>query len=309
MVRHGVRRVATAAASIAFLASASSFALGRNPAPRAPLVVLSLEFEKDLPLATFSVNGVPLRFILDTAASDCAIDEAAAARAGVRATETAWASGSGGMVRVSMVRGIRLTAPGLEIEPALSIITPLEGLRFKGPLGGILGRPLFDRYVVELDYPERVARVFEPAGFRPPAGAAAIPVFMTDGPTVRGRAKFPGLDAFEADFQVDTGSSHVLTFCQPFVDERRMLDAVPGLRPEHTTGLGGVSPDMVGTIESVGVAGFVLANPEVRFSTHASGSLATTKFQGNLGNGFLNRCVMVMDLPHARMFLRLSARS
>ena len=208
------------------------------------------------------------------------------------------------MVTVGLARGLRLSFTGLEIDLETAVLSSLHGLGFKKSIQGILGFPLYGKYVVEMDYPGRMVRIYSPNGYQAPATGQVIPLWITDGPTVRGRLKLLGQEPLEADFQLDTGSSHVLTVCKPFVDKHQMLKKVADLKTDRTFGLGGNSPDMVGRIESVTVGAYSIQNPEVRFSTHATGTLATERFSANLGNGFLNSYTVIFDMPHSRLILK-----
>ena len=207
------------------------------------------------------------------------------------------------MVAVKLARGVQLRQAGVEINLDYAAVTGLDHLRFKKAIHGIIGFPLFSKYIVEIDYRGSAVRIYSPKDYRPSSGGHVIRVWMTDGPTVRGRLKLPEQETLETDFQVDTGSSHVLTICKPFVDKHRMLDKVKDLRRGQTLGLGGASPDMVGRIDSVAVGPYSVHNPDVRFSTNSSGSLASNRFSANLGNGFLNRYTVIFDLPNLRLIL------
>ncbi len=269
----------------------------------APLEELPLRFEKTLPLVSLVVNGSPLTFILDTASVDVAIDTRAAAGHGIAADTDGISTGSGGNVAVKIAHRVRLKHGRVEVIPDYVVLTSLEPLRFTTPIDGIAGLPLFRKYVVEIDYGAAVARIYAAGDYRPPADGHVFRAWLTHGPTVRGRLKLPGNAPLDADFQLDTGSAHVLTICKPFVDRHRMLAKVKTLEPGGTLGLGGGSPDMVGRIDSVAVGPYSISNPEVRFSTHATGSFATTLFSANLGNGFLNRYTVTFDLPHSRVIV------
>ena len=88
-----------------------------------PLSKLPIEFEKDLPLTSIGVNGSSLLFILDSAAPSCVIDDEAAAQLGIKASQRALSSGSGGMVTVGLARGIRLSFTGLEIDLETAVLS------------------------------------------------------------------------------------------------------------------------------------------------------------------------------------------
>ncbi|HUL78778.1 MAG TPA: retropepsin-like aspartic protease [Vicinamibacteria bacterium] len=276
-----------------------------SPLPAAdPVAELPLEFEKNLPLATLRVKDTPLVFVLDSAAAGCVLDGEKAAEMGITATDSALNSGSGGTIAVGLAHGVRLRLGGLEVVPDYTVLTPLHGLGFRKAVQGILGFPLFGKYVVEIDYAARQARIFDPERHQPAPGTEAVPLWMADGPTVRGRLKLAGAEEIEADFQLDTGSSHVLTICKAFVDRHRMLERVPGLVLGETVGIGGASPDRVGRIASVAVGRFSIDAPEVRFATGEGGSFESHRFEANLGNGFLARHLVTFDIPHGRLLLR-----
>ena len=184
------------------------------------------------------------------------------------------------------------------------MLTGLEKLGFEKPVHGILGFPLFGKHVVEIDYANRRARIFDAATFQPAQDAEALKLWMTDGPTVRGRLNLTGREEMEADLQLDTGSSHVLSLCKPFVDRHHLLEKLPGLVDGVTQGIGGGSKDKVGRIARITLGSASMEQPEVRFLTQAGGTLATDRFAANLGNGFLSRHVVTFDIPHGRLFLR-----
>ncbi len=292
---------------VSFLGLAAFLALGvlaTEARAARPLAELPLELDKNLPLASILVNGTPVVFILDSAANGCVIDAKKAASIGIKATDSAMASGSGGMTTVELARGIRLGLGAVEIVPEFAVLTALDGLGFEKPVHGILGFPLFGKHVVEIDHAARRVRIFDSAEYQPAPEADALALWMTDGPTVRGRLRLAGGEEIEADIQLDTGSSHVLTVCKPFVDRHRLLEKVQGLVDGETRGIGGGSKDKVGRIAGIALGRATIEQPEVRFSTHAEGTLATERFGANLGNGFLSRHVVTFDVPHGRLFLR-----
>jgi hypothetical protein len=291
-----LERVVVFVAFVLFTAPASA---------REPVAELPLQFEKNLPLASVRINGAAVLVILDSAANGCVLDASTAAAIGIKPTDSAMTSGSGGMTRVSLARGgVRLALGGLEIVPKYAVLMGLENLHFQEPVRGVLGFPLFGKHVVEIDYANRRARVFDPETFEPAPGAGALKLWMTDGPTVRGRLNLTAGEEVEADLQLDTGSSHVLSLCQPFVERHRLLEKVPGLVDGQTQGIGGGSKDKVGRILRITVGRASIEGPEVRFITQGGGTLATDRFDANLGNGFLSRHVVTFDIPHGRVFLR-----
>lgn len=68
----------------------------------------------------------------------------------------------------------------------------MKSLGFKGTIDGILGFPLFGKFIVEIDYPGSRVRIFHPDSYRPSRLAAVLPLRMTTGPVVRGSIRVRG---------------------------------------------------------------------------------------------------------------------
>jgi hypothetical protein len=268
-------------------------------------VVLPMTLEKNLPLVRIGVNGVGmLTFILDSAADGCVLDGECAAALGLKPAETGWSSGSGGMQQVGILRSLRLDVGGVLIPVAIASTVNMKELLFQ-QAQGVLGFPLFGRYVVEIDYPGSRVRIFRPESYRPPHGAQVVPMRMTTGPVVQGSVRVRGRAPIEADMQLDTGSAHVVTFCTPFADRHRLLDAADEVAAGRTRGIGGDSPDMTGRIEEVRIGRFAVEKPLVRFSRQTTGSFGSEQhYSANIGGGFMKHCRVTFDIPHSRLVLQ-----
>jgi hypothetical protein len=272
--------------------------------PRPP-VVLPMRMEKNLPLVQVTVNGArSLTFILDSAAAGCVVDRERAAALGLTVSGEAWSSGSGGAQQVAALSGIHLNLGGIEIRPQLSYAFDMKSLGFKGGVDGILGFPLFGKFIVEIDYPGSRVRIFHPDSYRPSPRAAVLPLRMTTGPVVRGSIRVRGKGPIEADMQLDTGSAHILTVCSPFVDRHQLLDSADELVPGTTRGFGGTAADIAGRIEEVRIGPFAAKMPIVRFARQTTGSFGTERhYSANLGGEFMKAYKVIFDIPGSRLFL------
>ena len=276
----------------------ASLALASSP------VVLPMRMEKNLPLVDMKVNGTPLTFIVDSAAAGCVIDGERASSLGLKKTGNGLSSGSGGVQPVGLLSAVRLELGSIVIEPRQCVTFDMKSLRFTGTVDGILGHPLFESFVVEIDYPGSVLRIYRPDSFRPSPTAERLPLRMTIGPVVRGSVRVAGREPIEADMQLDTGSAHVVTLCTPFVDRHKLLDSATELLAGRTRGFGGASNDMTGRIEEVRVGRFVAEKPMVRFSRQTKGSLGSEQhYSANLGGAFLKDYKVTFDLPRSRLYL------
>ncbi|MDX2153165.1 MAG: retropepsin-like aspartic protease [Bryobacteraceae bacterium] len=264
-----------------------------------------MAMEKNLPLIEIQVDGgEKILFMLDSAAAGCVIDTARAAALGLAVQADGMSSGSGGTQKVGVRGAVRLTLGRIEVRPPQCVTFDIRALKFKGPVEGILGLPLFREYVVELDYPGSRVRLFPPRVFQPPARAQAIPIRMTIGPVVRGTISAGGGDPIETDMQLDTGSAQMLTFCTPFVDRHKLLDAARDTAEGRTLGLGGATADITGRIDEVRVGAAAVKDPLVRFARQSVGSFATERhYSANLGGEFFKRYRVTIDVSGGRLFL------
>ena len=268
-------------------------------------VAVPITMEKNLPLVQMKVNGGEvLTFIVDSAAAGCVIDQERASALGLATSDRGVSSGSGGTQTVVLLKPVVLEAGGVEVAPPRCYGFDMRSLKFTGRVDGIIGHPLFVRYVVELDYPGLSMRLFELGSYAAPAGAEVLPMRMTTGPVVRGTLRVAGKPAIGMDMQLDTGSAHVLTVVTPFVDRHKLLAAAGELVEGKTLGFGGAAADVVGRVEEVSVGRFAAAKPTVRFSRQTTGSFGSEKhYQGNLGGGFFKAHRVVFDFAAQKLVI------
>jgi hypothetical protein len=125
---------------------------------------------------------------------------------------------------------------------------------------------------------------------------------MTTGPVVRASIRVRGRPRIDLDIQLDTGSAHILTFCTPFVDRHRLLEAAADLKPGHTLGVGGGSDDFAGRIVEVRIGRFAAQNPLVRFARQAAGAFASERYySANLGGEFMKHYRIAFDFRGSRI--------
>lgn len=272
---------------------------------RAQVAEMPMQLEKNLPLAQVRLNGsAPLWFILDSAAAELVVDRGRAQELGLRIAGAAISSGSGGEQAVGLVEGVTADIGGVKIQPQRVLTFDLAALKFEHKVEGIIGSPLFGRYVVEIDYPGLKVRVWRREEYRVPAGAKVLTMRMTTGPVVRGTLKVKGKAPLEADVQLDTGSAHVLTVVTPFVDRNGLLEAAEELRPGQTLGFGGAAVDMVGRIEEVSVGPMVAERPEVRLSRMTEGAFGSERdYAANAGGELFKGYKVTFDIAGGRLMV------
>lgn len=98
---------------------------------------------------------------------------------------------------------------GFEIKNLRAVLSPLN---FTQTISGvrtdaIIGGDLFSRYVVELDYTNKVLRLYDPAAYREPQSGCKLPLSLYDRmyPLVRAQIMAKGGKWVDAVFLLDTG--------------------------------------------------------------------------------------------------------
>ncbi|HWW60507.1 MAG TPA: retropepsin-like aspartic protease, partial [Thermoanaerobaculia bacterium] len=118
-------------------------------------VVVPAEIANARVFVDCSVNGSkPLRFMLDTGASESVLNSDRAAELGWTLSGSNTAAVEGGEIESATVRGVTL-AVGDAVMPARDVVAvPLRGVEngMGRAIYGVIGGELFQRYVVTIDY-------------------------------------------------------------------------------------------------------------------------------------------------------------
>lgn len=167
------------------------------------------------------------------------------------------------------------------------------------PLGvrvdGILGAPLFARYIVELDYQVAVLRIWEPAEFEPPATAHALAIELGRDmlPHARVSLEPEGHRPVEARLLLDTGANLGVALTSTFVqwkpDSSADRPAVAG------QGVGGAVEWAAETTADVVWDGMRIPRVGVKFSARPLTNGTQTSRDGLLGGRVLRGFRVAFD--------------
>src|ERR1051326_3222168 len=169
-------------------------------------------------------------------------------------------------------------------------VIDLSGVPIPKWVHGLVGAEFFEAYVVELDPERATMRFFDPATFRKPHGAVAVPLedanhrfFMRVTIDVNGK------EHVERRVRIDTGSGDSVG------DEI----VRKGRRVRETTlgqGLGSDYKSVSGLVDAVHIGPFAVHNvwgPATRFPA--------------IGMEMLRRFTMTFDVPHRALYLHTNA--
>lgn len=241
------------------------------------------------------VNGTPVEAILDSGASASGLDRAFAAQLGVRGRGRFRINGLQGAAAGAWAQGVSLAVAGLSIpEPRVAVLDLSAFARvFQRPVEAVLGRDLFDRFVVEVDHVGKTLGLHPRQGFSPPAGARTVALtplrdLMTAPVAIEGG---PALQAV-----VDLGNDSPLIVSPGPARALRLLEG----RRISTVAMGGygeVSTGRVVTARRVGLGGVEFRDVPVQVAGRSIG------FEANLGLPILSRFHNWFDFGGRRLSL------
>jgi hypothetical protein len=159
-------------------------------------------------------------------------------------------------------------------------------------IDGILGRPIFDRFVVQVNYDKQILTLFEPSLYRP--SPADIPLSFTrvrDVPLVAA-----SLDGHAGLFGVDLGARSSILLNGWFAEDDHMESLFEGA-PEIVLGwgLGGAIHGKLGRAHEFDIASIKVESPIVRLSTQRSGLLSKKDTAGLIGADILRQFTLTFD--------------
>lgn len=173
---------------------------------------------------------------------------------------------------------------------------------------GVLGKPLFDRFVIDIDYAGRRIAFHEPGGYRYDGRGTTLPFRMAGGiPVVDARVAVAPRRSATARLAVDLGAATAITINKQFADSHRILPPPEALRATNECGVGGAAAgtSFEGLLHTVEIGPVTLRNPMTFFRRNPNGR----GFDGLLGGGALRDFRVILDYSDRRMILEHPATS
>jgi hypothetical protein len=285
-----------------------------------PLVTLPLTVTTNGIYIPASINGkAKVLFQLDSAAGWHAINWKLADQMNLRLREHAsGAEGAGdGRTRASEVLDARLFLSSFELpfSPAAAIdLDPVADLK-GNDLNGLLGAPLFKRYIVETDIDAGLFRLYDPATWQYRGRTQPLPLRVDDMGVPRMKVSFLIGDGppVEGEFIIDSAAgATTLYLSAPFASQKKILETIRGtggkLLADEVSGVGGSSKLWLARIEQARIGTAVFSHPVIGITEAKGGTFAQTDIAGIVGGGFLHRFKVIYDCPHRRIYLEPTAR-
>jgi aspartyl protease len=177
-----------------------------------------------------SINGArPTTFILDSGAPTL-IDPARVPAAGIQPIGGGTMDGMGGRSTVAFAPGTTIGFPGVTIGKYAPRTFSMDATYPKEPktIAGLLGAELFQRVVVEIDYPAHKLRLHDARTYRHPEATNALPFALVErSPLVEASLEAPDGTRMRADLEIDTGCGCDVLIQAPFAAEQQLATRFP----------------------------------------------------------------------------------
>src|SRR5262249_41554449 len=156
-------------------------------------------------------------------------------------------------------------------------------------IAGVIGYPIFEAAVVEIEVATPAAWLHDPATYKLAGGTWGELLLNENHPCCR--ARFEGDQ--EGIFRIDTGAANTVSFHAPAVKRLGLLKGRK-TRIGMEGGVGGLASARSGTLDWFELGGHRFERPRVTFSKASSGAMADDYTVGNIGQGFLKPFRMVL---------------
>lgn len=281
-----------------------------SPPDRQALVRVPLDIHEGHAYVHVRVNGAPpVWFLLDTGAAAPVnlIDRGLARRLGITTSEERTAGAIGGATTVTMTKPASIVIGDFGLPPQ-----PLAAIDLGGAeaaeghaVAGILGYPLFEAYVVELDYVHRRLALYAREDSRSAAPGEHLPLSIeSKAPVLRAVLTVDGRPPIDVRLIVDTGYDGFLVLNSPFV---RRLGMTTGSDPGSSgAGLGGVTRSRDTVVKQLILGNLVETNLSARLSLDESGPFAASSVDGFVGGKLLEKYIATFDYGHQELVLSRS---
>ncbi len=212
-------------------------------------------------------------------------------------------------VEAYVASNVSLNLPGV-VGRGLTLLTLEEDyLNLRGYLGaevhGIIGYDLFSRFIVKVDYVNKIMTLYEHSKFKPPKRYTSLPLQIHNGkPYIETNMTLEDDLKFVSSTLIDTGASHALQ-----IEANGNSDITPPkkhLKSQLGIGLGGEITGSLGRIPALSVAGFNFKNIICSFPDTSSYDLQEEipNRHGTLGGEVLSRFFLIFDYFNNQLYLK-----
>jgi hypothetical protein len=253
----------------------------------------------------------PLHMVLDTGMSAGVIvlfHSGLGQEIGLKYVQEVALGGAGGeraRQKAQLAVGAKVAISDIVQSNQTIVVADEERQSSRWSFDGVIGKSIFDSYVVEIDYQKSILLIHDPSAYKPENPELAIPVTLKNGmPNIEAVIDTEEGKNIPVQLVVDLGNRNTLVFNvnpgKGILLPSRTLSTVIG------RGVQGELTGKIGRLPGLRVGPFALRDVIASFAPEEGNTgarLAGSVFDGNLGYGVLERFRVVVDYPHQRLFL------
>ncbi|HEV8487959.1 MAG TPA: retropepsin-like aspartic protease [Blastocatellia bacterium] len=272
------------------------------------MIEVPFEAESGWIVIPVSINSRPLRFVLDTGAQGAflhnsdvidSLDLHIVGKMPVRGV------GGGGADREASVAGnVTFNIGGIELSNGELVVLPSrQGSASVATHDGVIGRPVFETMIVEVDWEKRVVRFYEPSKYNYTGSGTILPLTFDEGgrPYTTASIAFAKGNLIPVKLVVDSGASHALSLDVGSKPEISLPDGAT--KVVLGRGASGEVTGYIGRVKSLQLGGLMLENVPTVFPDSSSGTAGIGGRHGNLGADVLRGFKVIYHYSRNRIII------
>ena len=279
-------------------------------------VKIPIEIQNNLVIVPVILNNqLPLKFILDTGVRTTILTEKTYSDIlQLEYTKKYLIAGPGGekLIEAYITNNVSLDMPGVRGEGHTMLVLETDYLELRNFLGtdvhGVLGYEVFSRFIVQIDYANKMLTLMHRDQFKPKRRFQVLPMKVEDTkPYIYTEVTLNDTTKVKVKLLVDSGASHGIML-EPNSDKKIVLPTI-NIKSIIGRGIGGVIMGSIGRIHTLEMGKYPIINPLANFPD-ANSYTDTLKVthnvfrNGSIGGEVLTRFNVVFDFPNEKFYFK-----
>lgn len=271
-----------------------------------PIAKIPFEMDGSHIMVDAKINdSEPLPCVFDTGASMSLIDKEIAGQLGMKTDQVVNGQGASGATDFELSLNNTLQLGDLTYDSEMFLMYSLDHMKqFGSRLTGVLGFQEINKYVVKIDYVNKVLSFYDKKTFSYKGDGTIIPIGLEMNiPSIDGEITLSNGKKITGRFLIDTGAGLYGGINSPIVKENNALESLNAKYVVEASGANSTFSMTIGRVESLAFGDFTFDQLPMSFNEVESGALADPNYLGIIGNRVMNRFDIILDYENNRMIL------
>lgn len=247
--------------------------------------------------------------VLDNGASVSGVSETLADRLTLGRGARAPLVGNGAeRLTIALARNVIFHVGGASLtEPAAAIVPMRPFVALEGrAVDAIVGKDLFARFVVDVDYDAGRLTLRNPRSFDYRGRGEIVPLHLSRDRSrawMSGTVTAAGGGTIPVRLGLDIGTYSAVRLYAPFVREHALATTSGTTIESYGFGLGGEFPVALARLAAASIGAVTIERPVAELSKATGGATAGTDVDGTIGGAALRHFHVIIDFARSRMIL------